>query len=158
MLKNADQVLLEIIVKQRETAISGVFKYLEQTLKKYQSAAQICPKSHSTNHGAACDSMVLGSILRGAAMRGIYPIPMSPYDDMTFNHLSISLFDLEILSYCKLQNASTHSNYGDMHGVKDSIIKTVEKWDSFLCGLELEDLKSLPAFGGRGPQLRQRRR
>jgi hypothetical protein len=158
MLKNADQVLLEMIATQRETAISGVFKYLEQTLKRYQSAAQICPKSHSMNHGAACDSTVLGLILRGAAMQRIYPIPMSPYDDMTFNHLSISLLDLAILSYCKLQNTFTYSNYGDMHGVKDSIIKAVEKWDSFLCRLELEDLQSSPAFGGRGPQLRQRQR
>jgi hypothetical protein len=140
-----------MIATQRETAISGVFEHLKQTLKKYQSAEKICD---STNNWDAYDSMVLGSVLRAATMRGIYPIPVSPYDDMTFNHLSSSVMDLEVLSYC---DPSYRYDYGDMHGVKDSIIETVEKWNSSLCGLDLEDLKNLPAFGGRGPQRRQRR-
>jgi hypothetical protein len=142
-----------MIATQRETAILGVFKNLEQTLKKYQNAAQVCPQ-HNMNHAAACDAIVLGSILRGVAMRGIYPIPISPYDDMTFNHLSSSLMDLEILSYCDMPHVYSSR---DRHGVKTSIITTVSKWDTFLCGLDLEDLKSLPTFGGR-PQRRRRER
>ena len=46
LLRNADQMLLEIITTQRKKSISEAFKYLEQTLKKYQGTVQICPRSH----------------------------------------------------------------------------------------------------------------
>ena len=81
--------------------------------------------SHGGSHWTACDMMVLGSIVKGAALAGIYPIPISPHHEMTFNHLATSLRQLKTMSYCEFQPYSLSADTDTIFNTK-SITNSID--------------------------------
>ena len=92
---------------------------------------------------AACDSMLLGSLLKSAISRNLYPMPDPPYAHVSFTTVKRLLRDMPVIALC--DNVSKVRIGNDFprqaHGFQDLILAKTNSLDKRLCGLDLDDFK-----------------
>jgi hypothetical protein len=118
---------------------------IESTIMKYQGPTQHCQSNYSSyaaKKNAACDMLILGSLLKSAAMNGLWPPPTHPYTGLTFSDIFSRVRSLEITALCDEQ---IHSVIGAKpplaHGLKQSISLQINAVDANMTGLDLNKFK-----------------
>lgn len=114
---------------------------------KYQGPALHCRTFFSGNRvkkNTACDGLILGSLLKSAAMNGLWPPPSHPYIGHTFSGIITRARSLEITALCEepLSTFSTgNGNIVPSHGVKQSICAQMDTLEAGMNGLDLKTFK-----------------
>ncbi|KAH6674272.1 hypothetical protein B0J14DRAFT_653575 [Halenospora varia] len=132
-------IVLRHIAKDRQRAISKALSMISDTIDRYQSARQ-CPYygSDTTKH-RACDSMVLGSLLRSAKSVGLYPPQKTPYEGLSMSLVHKSAVLIEVSALCDFIPSD---RYGSMatpnHRIPSQIKTRMDEILSSLAGLDLE--------------------
>ncbi|KAF5872369.1 uncharacterized protein Bfra_005728 [Botrytis fragariae] len=131
------------IDKSRENAVSQLINVLKDTISRYQSQTLICP-SHSspvldiTSQRETCDATVLGSLIKSATEKGLFPLPEAPFDDsLRYCGVKGSIETLNAQTACDVvvQDESLH------HDILKMIQQSIKSMDENLSGLSLADCK-----------------
>ena len=148
---------------QRELALRAVYSFISGKISEYQGTKVSCPStaeffqryqrpfrsensvypSHEASR-LACDSMVLGSLLKSLVKRGLWPAPTSPYGPQTLDDLCISIQCLELVSLCdQLQppKISSHLLVGECHWLGSNLRAHAETQKNSISGLDLQEFK-----------------
>ncbi|KAF7854468.1 uncharacterized protein EAF02_011643 [Botrytis sinoallii] len=132
------------IDESRENAVSQLIKVLKDTISRYQGHILMCP-SHSLrhvldiiSHRETCDATVLGSLIKGATEKGLFPFPEVPFN----NSLPFSVVrgDIESLEPRTACNVVVQDESLD-HDVLKMIHQSIEPIDENTSGLSLKDCK-----------------
>ncbi|PMD25408.1 hypothetical protein NA56DRAFT_565466 [Hyaloscypha hepaticicola] len=153
--------ILESIEHQREKALQAAYSFIDDTISAYQGTKLLCPSpvgffqanqircpSHEASR-VACDSMVLGSLLKSLVKGGVWPAPTSPYKHETLDDLCDSIRCLNLVSLCDQLQPPKKSSYppvGECHGLSAKLRENVEKQRERISGLDLQNFKK--ATGG----------
>jgi hypothetical protein len=112
---------------------------------KYQGPTQHCRSSYSTNRAkknAACDGLILGSLLKSAAMNCLWPPPPHPYTGLTFSVIVSRARSLDIMALCDDSiHTFTVGQPAPSHGVKQSICSQMDNLEANMNGLDLKRFK-----------------
>ncbi|PQE18705.1 BTB POZ domain-containing protein [Rutstroemia sp. NJR-2017a BBW] len=132
----------------RQESIQKAIAQLYIVISQYASAPLLCPipkipDDQGRHFGAtvidrkaACDAMVVGSLIINASQRGLYPQPLPPYDNLSLKEVFQNFINFEVTSACGQLSGKLEDN----HGVGERVERNVKAvWDS-VNGLELEDL------------------
>jgi hypothetical protein len=134
-----------MVEESRNTNISALCGIIARAISKYQGSELICSTSHNP---AACDAIVLGSLIKTLAANGLWPIPEPPYKDITITDVLLKIFKLTIVSLCdesgstvgkKLIPPAFHSAKG--HGLRHLLEDEACAIYSNLTGLDLKTFK-----------------
>lgn len=110
---------------------------------EYQGPTQHCRTFWNGNRvkkNTACDGLILGSLLKSAAMNGLWPPPPHPYTGFTFSGIITRVRMLEITSMCE-EPFSRNENIVPSHGVKQSICTRMDTLETNMNGLDLRSFK-----------------
>jgi hypothetical protein len=112
---------------------------------KYQGPSQHCRSAYSSyraKKNAACDGLILGSLLKSAAMNGLWPPPSHPYTGLTFSVIISRARSLEITALCDEPiHTFTVGQPPPSHGIKQSICLQMDALEANMNGLDLRKLK-----------------
>jgi hypothetical protein len=114
---------------------------------KYQGPMQHCRTFwpvHRVQKNAACDGLILGSLLKSASVNGLWPPPSHPYIGHTFSGIITKARSLEITALCEeplSQFSSGYVNIVSSHGVKQSICAQMDALEANINGLDLKAFK-----------------
>ncbi|KAG4440179.1 hypothetical protein IFR05_004324 [Cadophora sp. M221] len=128
----------DAIMKRREEALCECYCLIEETIRRYQRAETLCPRPDGEHLRTACDSMLLGSLLKSASSKGLYPRPDAPYWRISFDDLAPILNGLYVRTLCDIDGDGPIST----HGLKDLIEVKIGDIYDLLSGLDLEDFKN----------------
>ncbi|TGO72883.1 hypothetical protein BELL_0410g00060 [Botrytis elliptica] len=130
------------IDESRENAVSQLIEVLKDTISRYHGQTLMCP-SHSLrrvldiiSHRETCDATVLGSLIKGATEKGLFPFPEVPFNNpLPFLLVKDSIESLEPRTACNVvvQDESLH------HDVLERIQQSTEFIDEKISGLSLAD-------------------
>lgn len=94
--------LAESIESDRQKAITKVIDVLNGVIKRYQGPSLQCSSPSHDNHGRrACDGTILGTLLKSAAEKGLYPLPKPPYHGLICYEVARDIASLNISSLCR---------------------------------------------------------
>jgi hypothetical protein len=126
--------ILAAIQDIRIDGIEGMIKMIHDLIAKYSGPETICPN----DSGFACDSILLGSLLKRSVTLGIWPQPEDPYPGMTFKTLADEIREMQILDDCnQSRRGGRYYTSVDGHGIKDSIEASIRSLEDRMCGLSL---------------------
>jgi hypothetical protein len=106
---------LEEINSRREKALSDALEVIYSLMENHQ-AGGYCKRTD--RRAAACDSMLLGSLLKGCQNAGIWPPPVAPYKAMTFKSLKDKISSFEIQTLCGILGEA-YKHYGAVKWMAD---------------------------------------
>ncbi|KAH6674164.1 hypothetical protein B0J14DRAFT_562297 [Halenospora varia] len=112
---------------------------------RYQPWVVYCAKGDTQ-----CEGMILGTLLRSASQLEIWPIPDSPYHNMSYSLVAHKMRSLTATSYCfKSTRFKKDANPVDVDraGILDNVERLLLNVESLQFGLSLEDY---PREGDRG--------
>lgn len=97
------------------------------------------------SHGSqfSCDANILGSLVKGSAIIGIWPRPKVPYPGISSKTLLYQIRKMQIPDTCQKLDGFYHSTSG--HGIKDSIEALMRSLEDRMLGLGLTSF--LPTTG-----------
>ncbi|KAF7910492.1 uncharacterized protein EAE98_012024 [Botrytis deweyae] len=130
------------IDESRENAVSQLIKFLKDTISRYQGHTLMCPSQSLRrvldiiSHRETCDATVLGSLIKGATEKGLFPFPEVPFNnELPFSVVKRSIESLEPRTACNVvvQVESLH------HDVLERIRQSIEFIDEKISGLSLAD-------------------
>ena len=136
------------IQQSRQSALFDAIGFVQQKIKKYQGPKIHCKSRHGgqvlAEKNAACDALMLGSLLRGSAAMGIWPAPSPPFSAMSWKSTASRIRDLKVVSVC--DEFYSHSTWNPKapdpsHGVKASILEVIDTLEERMTGLELASFK-----------------
>ncbi|TGO20774.1 hypothetical protein BPAE_0267g00140 [Botrytis paeoniae] len=131
------------IDESRENAISQLINILKDTISRYQGQTLIYP-SHSLcvldiiSHRETCDATVLGSLIKSATEKRLFPFPEAPFKNpLRYCVVKGSIASLNPQTACNVvvQDESLH------HDVLEMIQQSIESMDQNISGLSLADCK-----------------
>ena len=113
---------------------------------KYQGPTQHCRTFFSGNRvkkNTACDGLILGSLLKSAAMNGLWPPPPHPYTGLTFSGMLTRARMLDVTALCDepISTFSAGNIIAPSHGVKQSICAQMDTLENNMNGLDLKTFK-----------------
>jgi hypothetical protein len=131
----------------RQQAISDVLNELQKVIKKYQKPEVNCHSNLSNDattrmqKNLACDGLVLGSLLKSAAVNELWPIPLPPFEGLRLVDIICKMRSLEPTAICdSLHNVWTGGKQpSPSHGVKSKIDTQLNALEGQIDGLNLED-------------------
>jgi len=90
----------------------------------------------------ACDSMLLGSLIKALQAAGLHPLPQSPYTGISFVEVSLKLTDLQIHALCENWILPMYTaGYKWAHGYNSEILEEMNAIDNRLEGLEIDSFR-----------------
>jgi hypothetical protein len=132
---------IEIMLAHRAAAIENAILIVHNLIVRY-SGPVICPVVWNENDKLACDALLLGSLIKGSAAIGIYPIIFAPYHGIVFKDLATQIRELKVFDVlhdvCN-QSFGRYQSNSDAHGVKSSIEASMNALECAMIGLNLED-------------------
>ncbi|KAH8685914.1 hypothetical protein BGZ60DRAFT_477629 [Tricladium varicosporioides] len=138
--------VLARIKRNRHAAIECLFRALNKIVQNLTKPWPVyCEKADTQ-----CEGMILGTLLRSASQLEIWPIPDSPYHNMSYSLVAHKMRSLTATSYCF---RSTRFKMGcnsvdvDRAGILDNLERLLLSVESLQLGLSLEDY---PREEGRG--------
>lgn len=129
---------LDVMLAHRAAAIEGAMHVVHTLIARYSSPEVFCPAVWDENNNLACDSLLLGSLIKGSAAIGIWPNIPSPYYGIVFQDLATQVRELRVFDVCN-QARRSYQSCSDAHGVKDSIHASMSALEGAMGGLNLED-------------------
>lgn len=156
--------MAENIMNQRERALQAAYSFISGTISEYQGTKLLCPNtaeffqryqrplfrtenfvypSHEASR-RACDSMVLGSLLKSLVKWGLWPAPTSPYGPQTLNGFCLLIWGLDLVSLCdQLQppKETSHLPSGECHWLSTNLRTNAERQRECISGLDLQNFK-----------------
>ena len=82
--------------------------------------------------------MVLGGLIKGLTAAGLNPLPVSPYQGVSYSKLSKALKGMSLPSLCGLHFRTTSSSLRGGCRIQEGLHANVEKVDSILKAVNLE--------------------
>lgn len=137
-----------MIQERRIEAIDSLLTIPTSLIEKYSlPTAQCVPIDDTADpielaYSYACDSMLLGSLIKSCAKTGIFPIPQSPFEGLSFAWVAKSLGSLDLKSKCD-GNLKGYVVGHACHGVREYVENEVGKLIMGVRGLDLRDFKKL---------------
>jgi hypothetical protein len=150
-------------MNRRERILQAAYSFISGTILEYQGTELLCPSTAEffqryqrpfrtdysvyTSHKAsrlACDSMVLGSLLKSLIKWGLWPAPTPPYGPQTVNNLCLSIQCLDLVSLCdQLQPPKETSDLPleGCHRLSTKLSAKVELHRGYMSGLDLQNFK-----------------
>ena len=126
------------MLAHRAAAIEGAMLIVHNLITRYSGPDILCPVVWDENNKLACDSMLLGSLIKGSAAIGIYPKPSTPYHSIVFKDLAAQIRELKVFDVCN-HGLGRYQSCSDAHGVKNSIEASINALEGAMYGLNLED-------------------
>jgi hypothetical protein len=152
--------MAENIMNQRESTLQAVFSFISGIISEYHGTKLSCPSTaeffqryqrpfRTENHvypshrasRIACDSMVLGSLLKSLLKEGLWPPPISPYGHHTLDDICFSIQCLDMVSLCDQLQPPKNSSSGECHGLSAKIRDNVEEQRERISGFDLQNFK-----------------
>jgi len=130
--------VIDVMLAHRAAAIEGAMRIVHTLIARYSSPEVFCPAVWDENNNLACDSLILGSLIKGSAAIGIWPDIDAPYHGIVFQELATQVRELRVFDVCN-QARRSYQSCPDAHGVKDSIQASMNALQGAMCGLNLED-------------------
>jgi hypothetical protein len=133
---------VDAIEGNRQDSIKKALDIVKSFVEQYQGPMPLCDTTILNHKGRlACDGMMLGTLLKSAAAKGLYPPPEAPYPDVTLEEVISSVRSLELSSYCHQHFGSRHQ-YGRLvsHNVFEQICWQATAVGN-VSGLNLSDFK-----------------
>jgi hypothetical protein len=129
----------------RQKAIEQTLGILNALVKRYQGPLLCCDTPESgqpDNARRACDGMILGTLLKSAAEKGLYPPPKSPYEGWSFGTVTLGVMGLNISSLCH-DKFLGKNRYGEQesHGVGKALSSEVGTLYDNTFGVSLSSFK-----------------
>ncbi|PQE18707.1 BTB POZ domain-containing protein [Rutstroemia sp. NJR-2017a BBW] len=127
----------------RQKAASEGIQLFSNLLEKYMGDQLICTSSgimspyldDRQTHRRLCDSMVLGCLMKGYKLLGIFP--QEPYTNFSILECHTMAQRLAVTTAC----FTTTRRVKDNHGICEDLIENLRKIDAAAQGLSLKDLK-----------------
>lgn len=135
----------DVILAHRAAAIEGTMLIVHNLIVRYSTSEILCPVVWDKNNKLACDSLLLGSLIKGAAAIGIWPKRNAPYHGIVFKDLANQVRELKVFDVCN-HSFGKYQSSSDAHGVKDSIEASVSALEGAMSGLNLGDFLPEQAF------------
>jgi hypothetical protein len=131
------------IHESRNAALRKAFWVLTSLIRSYQGNtyhdhAQ-CPR---TDRAGQCDAMVLGSLIREAGDRALWPIPQPPYTSHNVEDVLESISSIKCTTLCQLlrrRRGATQQPHD--HGIGEHLETHMQEIRRSIVGLELEKFK-----------------
>jgi len=123
---------------KRYQSIEELVSALHSWLDKFREPSYSC--NQGSNYNFACSSMLLGSLTKEMDRIGCWsPRPEAPFYQLSFEELYNNVSSLEVPAWSPYLNGY----YAHEHpcGFHDSVRKGVNKIESKLAGLHLQDFK-----------------
>lgn len=133
------------MLAHRAAAIEGSLLIVHGLIARYSGPDVLCPVVWDEHNKLACDSFILGSLIKNSSTIGIWPKPNAPYEGIVFKDLTAKLRDLKVFNVCN-HNWGRYQSCSDAHGVKESIEASMSALEDAMCGLNLEDFLPEQAF------------
>ena len=85
--------------------------------------------------------MMLGSLLKSAALSGFWPPPIKPYQDVVFSVLAKQMRELKVTALCdSISKVQINGAWPKpAHGLQVLIDEKINELEARLCGLDLKD-------------------
>ncbi len=119
--------MLVRIQEERIDAIERVVTIVHDQITKYLTSDAIC--SHKDQ--PSCDSIILGSLIRGSVGIGIWPRPEAPYNGIKFTNLACQLEEMDVFDDC-------YDSRSSGHGVTKAIVASVQHLEDQFLGIHLD--------------------
>lgn len=139
-----DSILVKI-EESRQKAISDGLTIFTRAIDKYRGPRVLCGSKvfpRPDEKKLACDSLILGTLLRSGQAQGLSPIPEVPFSGKRFTDIISGLRALKPVAVCD-DLLSTFkwdpSPPPPSHGVKASILAKAKALEERVAGLDLED-------------------
>lgn len=128
------------MLAHRTTAIESALLILHNLITRYSAPSILCPVIFDANNSLACDSLLLGSLIKGCATIGIWPPSnlRAPYPGIVFRDLAVRIRELKVLDVCN-GALGRWKACEDAHGVKGGIEASLSALEAAMGGLNLED-------------------
>jgi hypothetical protein len=130
--------IVAVMLAHRGAAIEGAMLVILNLITRYSGPDILCPVVWDENNKLACDSLLLGSLIKGSAAIGIWPKPNPPYHGIVFKNLATQIRELKVFDVCN-HALGRYQSCSDAHGVKNSIEASMNALECAMCGLNLED-------------------
>ncbi len=131
------------------SVLGHVLKTIYTLVEKYQTPTTIClypENERSPGRRFACDSMVLGTLIKGCIIAHIWPIPVYPYHGITVQDIVNKISSMKIHSLCEINKEGAFAPYSGMwkdkesHGlVKSTLTSLLDQFSTGKKGLNLEE-------------------
>jgi hypothetical protein len=105
-----------------------------------------------------CDANLLGSLVKGSAIIGIWPLPADPYPGINSRTLADQIRGMRVLDKCEMSSrVARHYSPGYSHGIKDSIEASLRSLEDRTRGLHLTSFLPKSGKGTKNEKKRQAR-
>ncbi|KAE9378212.1 hypothetical protein N431DRAFT_399726 [Stipitochalara longipes BDJ] len=130
------------MLAHRAAAIENAILIVHNLITRYSGPNILCPVVWDESDKLACDSLLLGSLIKGSAAIGIYPRINAPYHGVVFKDLAAQIRELKVFDVlhdvCN-NGLGRYQSSSDSHGVKSSIEASMNALECAMIGLNLED-------------------
>jgi len=131
-----------VMLGHRAAAIENAILIIHNLIARYSGPCILCPVIWDESDKLACDSLLLGSLIKGSAAIGIYPMISNPYHGIVFKDLAAQIRELKVFDVlhdvCN-QGLGKYQSNSDAHGVKSSLEASMNALECAMIGLNLED-------------------
>ncbi|KAG9229346.1 hypothetical protein BJ875DRAFT_387537 [Amylocarpus encephaloides] len=145
--QNAREILLPVAIvdsihQGRLDAINSAITVVHTFISKYMDGETHCETGMDEGLRFACDSMLLGSLMKGSRKIGIWPRPYAPFIGQNFRDLAKAIRGIKISDVCGRSSGRRWTSYGgfegNAHGLEKQIEDAIIAAEAGLAGLELE--------------------
>ncbi|KAL5321940.1 hypothetical protein ACEPPN_009905 [Leptodophora sp. 'Broadleaf-Isolate-01'] len=95
--------VLDRIERHRQAIIASLLGTIIGIMGAYNKASVICPSIYNDNlesRNYACDSMIVGSMLKSASSQGLWPLPLAPYPGRSIKQTAEETRKLKLVAMC----------------------------------------------------------
>ncbi|KAH8587422.1 hypothetical protein B0O99DRAFT_526883 [Bisporella sp. PMI_857] len=134
--------LIDAIKSERERAMKASITIIHSLIEQYLVSQIVCHGSLDDELRHACDSMVLGSLMKGSRQIGIWPMPDTPFKGKNFKDLAHKIRSIRILDVCNKTSNRRWNSHGpstNCHGLEDSIETSLKSLEAGLDGLNISE-------------------
>lgn len=124
--------VLGAIQKNRIYAIESMMATIHELIIKYFRPNILCDRGS----GFTCDANLLGSLLKGSLMIGVWPRPKRPYLGINLKTLAAQIKGMQVFDKC--EGGGRSFGFSCNHGIKDSIEASVRSLEDGILGLQLK--------------------
>ncbi|CZR60556.1 uncharacterized protein PAC_10452 [Phialocephala subalpina] len=137
--------VLEQIQDARQQSMNTMIAFIQKMIVDLSSATNTCQTAFHNDRerkNLACDSLILGSLIKGLSAHDMWPLPMSPYDGVSLLRLLNKVRNLTIIATCddtlfgKFSGSSPDSSHGWAKKLKDE----ADRVEKAAGGLDLDRL------------------
>ncbi|KAG4440524.1 hypothetical protein IFR05_003994 [Cadophora sp. M221] len=96
-------LVINRIESKRQTGVASLLSTITAIINIYNKSKVICGTNFKGNlsiYRYACDSMVVGSLLKSASSHGLWPLPLVPYSGRSIKQTAETIRVLQLVAMC----------------------------------------------------------